>query len=118
MCKKEVDPELLMRFEAQPKQRIREQQQFCASHQQNTAEQEWEAQGYPEIDWDTFDERVRKHFPDLESLLVPDCSSYYRNILDTTLKNGQAKNFRLTLSGDGLETISCGYYGTKGAQKM
>jgi hypothetical protein len=118
MCKKEVDPELLMLFEAQPKQRIREQQQFCASHQQNTAEKEWEMQGYPEIDWDTFDERVQKHFPDLEKLLVPDCTSYYRNILDTTLKSGQAKNFRLTLAGEGIETISCGYYGTKGAGKM
>lgn len=118
MCKKEVDPELLMRFETQPKQRIREQQQFCASHQQNTAEKEWEASGYPEINWGTFDERVQKHFTDLEKLLVPDCASYYRNILDTTLKTGQAKNFRLTLTGEGIETISCGYYGTKGAARM
>lgn len=118
MCKQEVDPELLMLFEAQPKQRIREQQQFCASHQQSTAEKDWETKGYPEINWDTFDERVQKHFQDLEKLLVPDCTSYYRNILDTTLKSGQAKNFRLTLAGDGIETISCGYYGTKGAAKM
>ncbi|KAJ5219155.1 uncharacterized protein N7498_001254 [Penicillium cinerascens] len=118
MCKEEVDPELLMLFEAQPKQRIREQQQFCASHQQSTAEKDWETKGYPEINWDTFDERVQKHLQDLEKLLVPDCTSYYRNILDTTLKSGQAKNFRLTLAGDGIETISCGYYGTKGAAKM
>ncbi|KAJ5678262.1 uncharacterized protein N7477_003895 [Penicillium maclennaniae] len=118
MCKKAVDRELLMRFETQPKQRIREQQQFCASHQQNSAEKEWEASGYPEIDWDTFDERVQNKFTDLEKLLVPDCTSYYRNILDTTLKSGQAKNFRLTLTGEGIETISCGYYGTKGAARM
>jgi hypothetical protein len=118
MCKIEVDPELLMLFEAQPKQRVREQQRFCASHQQNTAEKEWEVSGYPEINWTTFDKRVQKHFTDLEKLLVPDCTSYYRNILDSTLKSGQAKNFRLTLTGEGIETISCGYYGTKGAAKM
>lgn len=118
MCKKEVDPELLKAFRAQPKQRIREQQQFCASHQQNTAEKEWESQGYPTIDWDTFDKRVQKHFAALEKILVPDCSSYYRNILDTALKSGKAQNFRLTLAGDGLETMSCGYYGTKGSGKM
>ncbi|KAJ6119434.1 hypothetical protein N7523_003714 [Penicillium sp. IBT 18751x] len=118
MCKKAVDPELLLRFETQPKQRIREQQQFCASHQQNSAEKEWEASGYPEIDWNTFDERVQNKFTDLEKLLVPDCTSYYRNILDTTLKSGQAKNFRLTLTGEEIETISCGYYGTKGAARM
>jgi hypothetical protein len=118
MCKKEVDPELLKAFRAQPKQRVREQQKFCASHQQHTAEKEWESQGYPTIDWDTLDKRVQKHFPALEKLLVPDCSSYYRNILDTALKSGKAQNFRLTLAGDGLETMSCGYYGTKGSGKM
>lgn len=118
MCKREVDPELLKAFRAQLKQRVREQQQFCASHQQDTAEKEWESQGYPTIDWDSFEERVQKHFPALEKLLVPDCSSYYRNILDSALKSGKAQNFRLTLTGDGLETMSCGYYGTKGSGKM
>lgn len=117
-CKKEVDPGLLIVFQAQPRQRLREQQQFCASHQQTSAEKEWEARKYPEIDWDSFDERVQEHFPDLEQLLVPDCSSYFRNILDERLRKGKAKNFRLTLAGEGLETISCGYYGTKGAAKM
>lgn len=118
MCKAEVDPGMLMRFEAQPKQRVREQQQFCASHQQDTAEKEWTAQGYPDINWDRFDERVQKYFPDLEKLLVPDCNSYYRNLLVTSNQSGQSKNFRLTLASDALETISCGYYGTRGSQKM
>ena len=118
MCKKEVDRDLLEIFLAQPKQRVREQQQFCASHQQDTAEKEWESQGYPVIDWETFDKRVQKHFPALEKLLIPDCASYYRNILDEALKSGKSRNFRLSLSGDGLETISCGYYGTKGSGKM
>ncbi|KAJ5758006.1 uncharacterized protein N7511_006700 [Penicillium nucicola] len=118
MCKAEVEREILDSFEAQPKQRIREQQQFCASHQERSAMKEWETKGYPEINWDTFDERLQRHFPELEKLLVPDSSCYYRNILDTSMKSGQAKNFRLTLDGDGLETITCGYYGTKGAGKM
>lgn len=118
MCKAEVDLSLLIQFEAQPKQRIREQQQFCASHQQHTAEKEWSAQGYPDINWELFDERAQKYFPDIEKLLVPDCTSYYRNILVTSYQSGQSKNFRLTLAGDAIETISCGYYGTRGSQKM
>ncbi|KAJ5477361.1 hypothetical protein N7539_007505 [Penicillium diatomitis] len=118
MCKKEVDPQLLELFLAQPKQRVREQERFCASHQQGTVEKEWEANGLPTISWDSFDQRLQKHFPSLEKLLVPDCTSYYRNILEEALKTGKAQNFRLTLSGDGLETISCGYYGTKGSGKM
>ncbi|GMG11659.1 unnamed protein product [Aspergillus oryzae var. brunneus] len=117
-CKEPVDPELLLRFQSQPKQRIREQQRFCDSHKKTAAEKEWHDKGYPAIDWDTFDNRIHSYFEDLENLLVPDSRSYYRNILDSTLKAGKAKNFRLTLEGDGLETISCGYYGTRGSGKM
>ncbi|PWY95498.1 hypothetical protein BO94DRAFT_482040 [Aspergillus sclerotioniger CBS 115572] len=117
-CKAPVDPGMLLRFRAQPKQRMREQQRFCESHKQSTAEQEWKEKGYPTIDWDTFDERINRHFADLETIMVPESTSFYRNILDTTLKTGKAKNFRLTLAGDGLEAMSCGYYGTRGAGKM
>lgn len=118
MCKEEVDPEALMIFEAQPKQRFRDQLVFCDTHQATKAEKEWTNKGYPIIDWDTFDERIRGHFDDLEDLLVPDSSSYYRNLLDGDMKAGKAKNFRLTLAGGGLENISCGYYGTRGSGKM
>lgn len=118
MCKQPVDPELLMRFQAQPKQRIRDQQRFCESHKQKSAEAEWQEKGYPSIDWDKFDDRIHRHFDYIDTLLVSESPSYYRNILDATLKSGKAKNFKLTLSGDGLETISCGYYGTRGSDKM
>lgn len=118
MCKEEVDPDLLILFEGQTNQRVREQQQFCTSHKRNTARAEWQKQGYPEIKWETFDQRIKKFFPKLEKLLAPEHPSYYHNILSTAMKNGKAKNFRLTMVGDGIETISCGYYGTKGAAKM
>ncbi|PWY72357.1 hypothetical protein BO70DRAFT_431737 [Aspergillus heteromorphus CBS 117.55] len=117
-CKAPVDPGLLLQFRAQPKQRLREQQRFCDSHKQSSAEQEWKEKGYPTIDWEGFDARIERHFADLEKVMVPDSKSFYRNILDGNLKSGQAKNFRLTLDGEGLENISCGYYGTRGAGKM
>ncbi|PLB55163.1 hypothetical protein P170DRAFT_461093 [Aspergillus steynii IBT 23096] len=118
MCKQAVDPELLIRFQAQPRQRIRDQQRFCESHKQQSAETEWQQKGYPSIDWDKFDDRIAGHFDYIDTLLVSESPSYFRNILDTVLKSGKAKNFKLTLSGDGLETISCGYYGTRGADIM
>ena len=118
MCREEVDPESLIRFQSQPRQRVRDQARFCESHKQTTAEKEWREKGYPSIDWEAFDERIAGHFADLEKLLVPENNSYYRNILDTALKSGKGKNLRLTLSGDALETISCGYYGTRGGSKM
>lgn len=118
VCKKQVDAELLEAFLLQPKQLIRDQLRFCDSHQQTDAGREWQEKRYPTIDWDRFDERIQGHFADLDQLLVPDSPSFYRNVLVTTLKSGKARNFRLTLAGDGLETIACGYYGTRGASEM
>lgn len=118
MCKKEVDPEILSRFQSQPKQRIREQQQFCASHKIRDAAEQWEARGYPVISWEKFETRVDEMFPEIEKLLVPDAPSYYRNTLDGFLAEGKFKNFRLTIEGKELEVITCGYYGTKGASHM
>lgn len=118
MCKEPVEPELLIKFQAQPRQRIRDQYVFCESHKKPAMEKEWEEKGYPTIDWGRLDERLEAHFDELEKLIVPESSSYYRNVLDTTIKSGKAKNFRLTLAGDALETISCGYYGTRGSGRM
>ncbi|KAL4780884.1 RTC4-like domain-containing protein [Aspergillus varians] len=119
MCKAPVEPGLLITFQAQPRQRIRDQYIFCESHKKSSVEKMWKDRGYPTIDWEKFNERIESHFNELEKLMVPDnSSSYYRNVLDTTLKSGKAKNFRLTLSGDDLEKISCGYYGTRGSERM
>lgn len=118
VCNEEVDPELLQAFRSKPRQRIRDQMRFCESHQQTTAEKQWRERGYPTIDWNNFDERIQAHFADIEQLLVPDSPSYYHNVLVSALKSGKARNFRLTLAGDALETISCGYYGTRGATVM
>lgn len=118
VCNQRVDPDSLRAFMSKPRRRVREQRQFCESHKLASAEVEWKEKSYPAIDWDTFDDRICRHLPEIEKLLVPEASSFYRNILDTAMKSGQAKNFRLTLSGDGLENISCGYYGSRGAGKM
>ncbi|KAL4939859.1 RTC4-like domain-containing protein [Aspergillus oleicola] len=118
ICMEPVDPGSLILFRAQARQRIKDQLRFCESHKSSKVEQQWQERGYPTIDWEKFDERIESHFNELEELLVPESSSYYRNVLDAAMKSGKAKNFRLTLAGDAVETISCGYYGTRGSGKM
>ncbi|KAJ5503432.1 hypothetical protein N7463_006306 [Penicillium fimorum] len=121
MCHKEVDWASLELFKAQPKQRIREQMMFCESHKLRSAVDSWRERGYPKIDWNEFEERVQSYFPELEKLLVPGASSYYRNMLSTSTSfaPGKARNFRVR-AGDAerLETMACGYYGTMGATKI
>ncbi|KAJ5459485.1 hypothetical protein N7530_011429 [Penicillium desertorum] len=119
MCHKEVDWTSLELFKAQPKQRIREQVMFCESHKLRSAMDLWRERGYPNIDWDGFEERVQSYFPQLEKLLVPGAFSYYRNILSTSFAPGKARNSRVRASdSERLETMTCGYYGTMGATKM
>ncbi|KAJ5964291.1 uncharacterized protein N7479_004167 [Penicillium vulpinum] len=119
MCHKEVDRASLELFKAQPKQRIREQVMFCESHKLRSAMDMWRDRGYPKIDWEGFEARVQSYFPELEKLLVPDASSYYRNILRTSFAPGKARNFRVRVDdGERLETITCGYYGAMGATKI
>ncbi|KGO47469.1 hypothetical protein PEX1_033940 [Penicillium expansum] len=119
MCHKEVDWASLELFKSQAKQRIREQVMFCESHKLRSAMDLWRDRGYPNINWDKFEERVQSYFPELEKLLVPGAFSYYRNILGTSFAPGKARNFRVTVSDDErLETMTCGYYGTMGATKM
>ncbi|RAH83576.1 hypothetical protein BO86DRAFT_408528 [Aspergillus japonicus CBS 114.51] len=117
-CKEPVPQELLERFQAQPQQRMREQRRFCESHKSTAGEREWQEKGYPTIDWDLFEDRIKPHLEGLDRVLEPGSSSFYRNILDTKLKAGEAKNFKLDLRSDGLEDISCGYYGTRGSSIM
>ncbi|KAJ6190659.1 hypothetical protein N7519_000680 [Penicillium mononematosum] len=119
MCHKEVDWASLELFKSQPKQRIREQVMFCESHKLRSAMDLWRERGYPNIDWDGFEERVQSYFPQLEKLLVPGAFSYYRNIFSASFAPGKARNSRVRLSdGERLETMTCGYYGTMGATKM
>ncbi|KAJ5821663.1 uncharacterized protein N7525_010947 [Penicillium rubens] len=119
MCHKEVDWTSLELFKAQPKQRIREQVMFCESHKLRNAMDLWRERGYPNINWDGFEERVQSYFPQIEKLLVPGAFSYYRNILSTSFVPGKARNSRVRMSdGERLETMTCGYYGTMGATKI
>lgn len=118
MCKAPVDPGLLQEFLRTSNRRIREQQRFCEAHKIQTAEKEWTDRGYPKIDWEDLDQRIRGYFPDIDRLLVPNCTSFYRDILAAKLKSGKAQNFRIMMFDDDLDNMSCGYYGSKGASRM
>ncbi|CRG90249.1 hypothetical protein PISL3812_07292 [Talaromyces islandicus] len=117
-CNAPVDADLLDEFLALPNRRLRDERRFCERHKHRKAEKEWTEKGYPVIDWESFESRIQHHFPTLDKQLVPQSTSFFRGRLESAMKSGQAKNFRLTLEGDNLENMSCGYYGPKGASRM
>jgi hypothetical protein len=117
-CSTPVDADLLDEFLALPNRRLRDERRFCERHQLHKAEKEWTEKGYPVIDWEAFELRIQQHFSTLDKQLVPQSTSFFRGRLESAMKSGQAKNFRLTLEGDNLENMYCGYYGPKGASRM
>ncbi|KAH8700420.1 RTC4-like domain-containing protein [Talaromyces proteolyticus] len=117
-CNALVDADILDEFLIQPNRRLKDERRFCESHKAHKAEKEWSDRKYPEINWEKFERRIQTHFTELEKQLVPQSSSFFRGRLESAMKSGQAKNFRLTLEGDNLEYMSCGYYGPKGASRM
>lgn len=117
-CNAPVDPELLSKYLIRPNRRLKDDRLFCESHKMNKAEKDWTDNKYPTIDWDTFDKRVQGHLPELERLLVPNPSTFFRGRFESTLNDGQAKVFKFDMEGDSIEGLSCGYYGPKGANKM
>lgn len=117
-CNAPVDPELLSEYLLRPNRRLKDDRLFCESHKINTAEKDWTDNKYPMIDWDVFDKRVQRHLTELERLLVPNPSTFFRGRFESTLNDGQAKVFKFDLEGDSIEGLSCGYYGPRGANKM
>lgn len=117
-CNAPVDPDLLGEYLIRPNRRLKDDRLFCESHKMNKAEKDWTDNKYPTIDWDTFDKRVQGHLLELERLLVPNPSTFFRGRFESTLNDGQAKVFKFDLEGDSTEGLSCGYYGPKGANKM
>lgn len=117
VCHAVVEWSMLEMFRSQKRQGPREKRVFCRQHKRRDAEKEWERRGYPTIDWDGFEERIRRHLPAIEKLAIKGGPSYYRDILDAKIRDGKV-NWRLTMTGDDLDNMACGYYGSKGATKM
>lgn len=123
-CKKPVERGFLEGFERGGFERgghlnIRQQLRFCNAHRARTADSEWEAKGYPKIDWQHFDERLAWFHRDLDEILQGKRPSFYRNAFEDHLKSGRNRTLLQALShGSGIEGLVPGYYGSRGAKLM
>lgn len=119
VCKTIVDRDFLESFNNGNRLNVRQQGLFCRAHQKRSAVSEWEERGYPKIDWDRFDKRLKKHHHVLDAILKGMRQSFYRNALDDMVKSGRNRTLQQKMmSGEGVEGLSPGYYGTRGARAM
>lgn len=95
---------------------------FCDHHKKEDARALWKERGYPEIKWDTFERRLRKHHDRLSAVLEKRTPSVYRNRLQKLLDSGSTRSAKTAYnpgsSDDGDLEIKPGYYGSRGERLM
>ena len=94
------------------------QQRFCRYHKQHEAKQVWQRGGYPEIEWDGLERRMRRHHSHLKDVMGGGKASYHREQLSERLKS-RSKTAMQTLNETGPKRgASVGYYGPRGEKIM
>ncbi|KAM0709378.1 hypothetical protein Q7P35_003416 [Cladosporium inversicolor] len=95
---------------------------FCDHHKREDARQIWQERGYPEIQWDSIEKRLRAHHDRLLAVLEKRSTSVYRDRLQKRVDSGSTRSaaaaYIPSSSDDGELEIKPGYYGSKGEKLM
>lgn len=111
MCNQAVDPDDLRAFG--PKTMgIKQQEKFCRWHKTKTAEQDWNDNEYPTIDWTKLDSRIQKHHSFIKKLIQGEDSHYQLALVDK-IKTGEDRTTMTTKTN-----LTPGYYGTRGLRNI
>lgn len=119
VCNEAVERSLLEEFDNGAHLQVRQQMRFCKAHRARTAQSQWDARGYPTIDWENFDSRLAQYHGVLDDVLKGRRQSYYRNAMKDHLKSGRNRTLQQCLiSGSRMEGLELGYYGSRGGKLM
>lgn len=119
VCNEAVECSLLEEFDNGAQFQVRQQMRFCKAHRARTAQSQWDARGYPKIDWENFDSRLAQYHGALDDVLKGRRQSYYRNAMRDHLKSGRNRTLQQCLiSGSRMEGLELGYYGSRGGKLM
>ncbi|KAH7197516.1 RTC4-like domain-containing protein [Fusarium flagelliforme] len=110
-CGDAVSEQSLKDYSKGKRLNVQMQTRFCAKHKKETAMDTWRERGYPHIDWERLEERLKDHQHYL-SKIVDGKTSHYRNVLAEKIRTGQARS--LKKEGD----LNPGYYGPRGCKLM
>lgn len=110
-CGETVEQSVLDEFFKGKRMNVRMQTKFCQVHKKRTAMETWKMREYPDIEWDTLEDRFEKHREFLLGIINGD-SSHYRSILAGHIEAGRARDMKK--EGD----QNPGYYGSRGFNLM
>ncbi|EFW99595.1 hypothetical protein CMQ_7963 [Grosmannia clavigera kw1407] len=95
-----------------------EKMSFCAAHRQRTAKKTWTLRGYPDIDWDRLEGRIRKHGGHVQGVLEDRVPSHFRRLLQEQRLGGGSIGGDARDPSRGSTTSVPGYYGQRGLRIM
>lgn len=110
-CGEDVDKALLDESSKGKRMNVRQQTRFCQKHRKQTAVETWQANGYPEVDWQDLDKRFAEHHALLLDV-VNGKSSHFRSILGEKIQSGKARSMKKE------DNLNPGYYGPRGFNLM
>lgn len=119
LCKEKVEGSFLEEWAGGRRLTIRQQADFCKAYKKHTAQNEWRKQGFPEIQWQSLDERLNQYHNAIDDVLQGRKISFYRNAFEDLVKVRKDRTLRKSLmDGDEFEESIPGYYGSRGARIM
>lgn len=108
MCGAHVSPGVIRENSKSGHMNVRTQERFCRAHRVKSAEEDWESNEYPTIDWEKLDSRISKHHAFIKKLINGQ-ESHYRDRLNKKVDAGKDRNLRKMTSN-----LTPGYYGARG----
>lgn len=122
MCGNRVESSFKEEFEIEhcrgKRMTYKQQKQFCKAHKDRSAQQLWDERGYPRIDWDSLEHRLKRHQAQIRDILNGTRKSYYRNQLEERVRSGNAKTAGKAFQSEPAKGSNAGYYGSKGEKFM
>lgn len=112
MCDEPVDKQWLSEYSKGQRMSIARQAKFCHQHKKRSARELSKVKGYPEVDWERLESRIRAHRPYLESL-INGAESHFGERLREKIRAGRNRTLFTT---DDYPVP--GYYGLRGMSAM
>lgn len=100
---------------------FRWQQRFCRHHKQQTAKEEWQRRGWPDIDWAGLEQRMYRFDDRLRDVICNPAQSEWKQDLRRQKRPSKSKLPEVGAAGDEpeIETRAwTGYYGPRGEKVM
>ncbi|KAI9656447.1 MAG: hypothetical protein M1829_000406 [Trizodia sp. TS-e1964] len=118
MCKQIVEPALFQSYDTGGRMNVRKQRELCTAHRRNSARHEWDARGYPTIDWQKFQVRVEQFYGVLDNILRGKQKSHFREALRIKVDMGNTITLKKSIMTTEFRVLTPGYYGPRGARAM